>query len=322
VIRRFGIKNVQAYWGWYYPGTNRKAEFAPESSGSLVDLHRASSSGAGSWIVSLRKILKKFTKAIFTKVAYEIRHTPTQPVSALPYEVCRLLGFLNIDCIFDIGANVGQFADRLRCSGYAGRIISFEPLVEAWETLNLASANDDAWIVHPRCAVGEREGDAIINVAGNSYSSSLLNMLERHSRSAPKSNYVGQQTTRLIRLASVFDKYARPNENVLIKIDTQGYEKQVVNGSDEVLDRIRAVYIELSLTPLYENQDLWQYFVDRLEKRGFNIWNIQPGFSDPASGRTLQVDVVFVREEDLPIQKAGDEDVTVNEDVTVVACQP
>jgi FkbM family methyltransferase len=253
--------------------------------------------------VSLGEKLKSFyQRYIVKKIRPEIRRTPTNPIAGCnANEVGRLLSFLKIDCIFDVGANVGQFAEHLRHSRYTGRIISFEPLIEEWEKLNLAAANDDAWIVHPRCAVGEREGDVIINVAGNSYSSSLLNMLERHVRSAPGSQYIGQQTTKLIRLASVFDQYVRLDENVLIKIDTQGYEKQVLNGCDEVLDKVRAIYIELSLTPLYEGQELWRYFVDRLEERGFNVWNIQPGFSDQDSGRTLQIEAVFVRETNLPV---------------------
>jgi FkbM family methyltransferase len=252
--------------------------------------------------MSLGEKIRNYIKGILKKIGSGIRRTPTSPTGGCnASEVGRLTSFLKIDCIFDVGANVGQFAERLRHSRYTGRIISFEPLIEAWAKLTLAAANDDAWIVHPRCAIGEKEGDAIINVAGNSYSSSLLNMLERHVRSAPGSQYVGQQTTKLIRLASVFDQYVRPAENVLIKIDTQGYEKQVLNGCDEVLDKVRAVYIELSLTPLYEGQELWRYFVDRLEKRGFNIWNIQPSFSDQDSGRTLQIDAVFVREKNLPV---------------------
>jgi FkbM family methyltransferase len=224
-------------------------------------------------------LFKKFIKGILKKVGYEIRRTqPRELVAAPQTEIGRLLSFLKIDCVIDVGANVGQFGEHLRRSRYTGRIISFEPLIEAWEKLSLASANDDAWIVHPRCAIGERAGDVTINVAGNSYSSSLLPMLEQHSRSAPESKYIGRQTAKIIRLASVFDQYARPGENVLIKIDTQGYEKQVLDGCDEVLDKVTAIYIELSLIPLYDGQELWWYFMDRLEKRGFNIWNIQPAF--------------------------------------------
>jgi FkbM family methyltransferase len=246
-------------------------------------------------------IVKKLVRDVFKKLGYEIRRTqPTHSGTATQTQVGRLLSFLKIDCTFDIGANVGQFAQHLRRSGYKGRIISFEPLTDAWKKLNFASANDDGWIVHPRCAIGEREAVVDINVAGNSQSSSLLSMLEQHRRSDPESQYIGQQKTKLIPLSSVFAKYARPQDNVLIKIDAQGYEKQVLDGCDEILDKIRAIYIELSLTPLYGGQELWRYFVDRLENRGFNIWNMQPGFSDPTTGRTLQIDVAFVREANLP----------------------
>jgi FkbM family methyltransferase len=242
-------------------------------------------------------VAKKLVRDVVKKMGYEIRRAqPAQSGAATQTQLGRLLSFLKINCTFDVGANVGQFADHLRHSGYTGRIISFEPLADAWEKLSFASANDDAWIVHPRCAIGEREALVEINVAGNSQSSSLLNMHEQHYRSAPESQYIGQQKAKLIRLSSVFGRYARPQDNVLVKIDTQGYEKQVLDGCDEILDKVRAIYIELSLTPLYAGEELWRYFVDRLEEQGFNIWNVQPAFSDPDSGRTLQIDVLFVRE--------------------------
>jgi FkbM family methyltransferase len=242
--------------------------------------------------------MKNVINRVLKRIEHEIRRA--LPAAPTQNEIGRLLSFLGINCVFDVGANRGQFAVLLRNSRYTGRIISFEPLLEAWEQLSLASANDDAWIVHPRCAIGERAGDVSLNVAGNSYSSSLLPMLEQHSRSAPESKYMGRQTAKIIPLASVFDQYARPGDNVLIKIDTQGYEKQVLDGCDEVLDKVMAIHIELSLMPLYDGQELWRYFVDRLENRGFSIWSIQPGFSDRHSGRILQVDAVFVTH-DLPV---------------------
>jgi len=242
-------------------------------------------------------VTKKLVRSLLEKMGYEIRRVqPAHSGVATRGQLGQLLNFLKIDCTFDVGANAGQFADHLRHSGYTGRIISFEPLRDAWERLSFASANDDAWIVHPRCAIGDREALVDINVAGNSQSSSLLTMLEQHRLSEPNSRYIGQEKTKLIKLSSIFDRYAGPQDTVLIKIDTQGYEKQVLDGCDEILDKVRAIYIELSLTPLYAGQELWRYFVDRLEEQGFNIWNVQPAFSDPDSGRTLQIDVLFVRE--------------------------
>ncbi len=81
----------------------------------------------------------------------------------------------------------------------------------------------------------------------------------------------------------------------MLKIDTQGYEWQVLDGAVATLPRITAVLIEMSLVPLYEGQHLWLEIIARLEAMGFKTWSLQPGFVDPSTGRTLQVDGMFCR---------------------------
>ena len=110
------------------------------------------------------------------------------------------------DVIFDVGANTGQFAQGLRASGYHGHIISFEPLSGAHATLVAASASDPLWDVAERCAVGASDSWAAINIAGNSYSSSLLPMLDLHREAAPKSAYQGTEPCRVTTLDSYIER--------------------------------------------------------------------------------------------------------------------
>ena len=46
-----------------------------------------------------------------------------------------MLGELRVDCVLDVGANVGQFGDMLRTIGYMGTIVSFEPVDATFRTL-------------------------------------------------------------------------------------------------------------------------------------------------------------------------------------------
>ena len=80
-----------------------------------------------------------------------------------------------------------------------------------------------------------------------------------------------------------------------LKIDTQGYEWQVLDGARESLSQCQGVLCELSLVPLYEGQCLWMEMIQRLESGGFTLWSIQKGFTDLRDGRTLQVDAIFLR---------------------------
>ena len=126
-------------------------------------------------------------------------------------------------------------------------------------------------------------------------SSSVLPMLESHSSAAAGSAYISREATPMHRLDAVAAQYVSKAQNPFVKIDTQGFEWQVLNGAPETLVRTRGIMVELSLIPLYSGQRLWRDVVDRLELDGFALWTIHPGFVDPRNGRTLQIDAVFFR---------------------------
>ena len=201
----------------------------------------------------------------------------------------------NIDLLFDVGANVGQYAMLSRTEGYRGRIISFEPLPDAYVIIKAKSKNDPLWIIHKRCAVGSKLGELEINISKNSYSSSLLPMLEAHSSAAPDSVYIGKAKTEVITLDSVFDTYRKNEEKTFLKMDTQGFEREVLSGLSVNLKNIFAVQLELSLVPLYENQDLFEYFFAFFKENNFTLWNLVPGFLNRETGQLLQFDAVFIR---------------------------
>lgn len=207
-----------------------------------------------------------------------------------------LRGFdaFGVDLVLDVGANVGQFGQQLRQAGYRGRIVSFEPLSAAHAGLRAAAAKDSAWIVHERCALGDRDGTTTINIAGNSVSSSVLPMTSTHAAAAPGSAYVGQETVAARRLDSVAPAYLVAAQRPFLKIDTQGFEWQVLTGAAATLPALHGVLCELSLVELYDGQRLWREVIEHLEEAGFTLWGLQPGFMD-RSGRNLQVDAIFFR---------------------------
>jgi FkbM family methyltransferase len=201
----------------------------------------------------------------------------------------------SIDLMFDVGANVGQFALSSRGTGFVGRIISFEPLSDAYRALLEKSSHDKNWTVHERCAVGAVCGKKEINIAKNSYSSSLLPMLQAHSSAAPESVYIGKEMVKVIPLDSIYSHYSRTNEKTFLKIDAQGYEKEILDGATESLKSIKVVQLELSVVPLYGLQPLYDYFFEFFDAHGFELWSLIPGFVDQKTGRMLQFDAIFVR---------------------------
>ena len=199
-----------------------------------------------------------------------------------------------INVVYDVGANAGQFALQLRESGYQGRIISFEPLSSAFRKLAEAAQNDPNWQVH-QCALGDKEATAEINVSENSWSSSLLDMLPAHIKSAPSSTYIGKEVVAIKTLDALFSSYCKLDSRVFLKIDTQGFTKKVLEGGQHSLETIRGLQVEMSLVPLYEGEPLIDEIVSFLQSKGFTLIFLMPGFIDNRTGQQLQVDGLFFR---------------------------
>ena len=169
-------------------------------------------------------------------------------------------------------------------------------MVSARKKLIENSSKDKNWLVHEQAALGDHNGFININISKNSVSSSILPMLSSHFDAENDSVYIGTEKTSIITLDSIADTYLDKSSNCFIKIDTQGYEWQVLNGALNTLKKSSGILCELSLVPLYKEQHLWKEMIERLEKEGFVLWSLQKAFTDKRNGRTLQMDAVFLKE--------------------------
>lgn len=207
----------------------------------------------------------------------------------------KFLAVAKPSVVFDVGANVGQYGLSLRKCGFAGRIVSFEAIPSVHARLTALAAADDDWLVAPCCALGRSAGEAHINVSGNSVSSSLLAMYDTHSKAAPDSGYVSSEVTRV----EMLDDVARPllpgEDRLLLKIDTQGYEEEVLAGAHSVLKQVCAMQVELSVAPLYRSAPDLRRMLDLCHSLGFALYGLIPGFYDDKTGRLLQMDGLFLR---------------------------
>jgi FkbM family methyltransferase len=195
--------------------------------------------------------------------------------------------------VFDVGANRGQYGWELRAGGYAGRICSFEPLATAYQVLESRAASDPAWLCWP-LAVSDRDGKAVLNVSANSVSSSLLDMAEAHVAADPKSRNLTTEEVSLSTLDAIVEgSPLHLDEPCGLKIDTQGHEWEVLDGATQTLSRCVWLEIELSLEELYTGQRLFPELLSRVSAAGFNLIQLEPVFSDPRTGKLLQVNGLF-----------------------------
>ncbi len=203
--------------------------------------------------------------------------------------------YFNIDYVIDIGANVGQFSLELLENGYKGDIISFEPLTSAYTDLLKNSKKYENWTVYDKSAIGNLDGEIDINISNNSVSSSVLNISEKHIDASNESKYIGVEKVSINRLDSVIKTDVLFEKNIFIKIDTQGFEWQVLEGANEILKKSKGVLCELSFDELYEGQHQWKDIIAKLEQYGFKLWSLQYGLTNKESGQTLQCDAIFYK---------------------------
>lgn len=245
-------------------------------------------------------------RGLVKKLGYDVHKLRPEPVAPpepsttrtmLPTSdeaVAVLMERVPPTAVIDVGANTGQFAQSVRGAGFTGPIISFEPLLDAHAALVEAAAGDPAWTVAPRCALGASEGTAQFHVAGNSQSSSLLPMLDLHSDNAAESVYVETISTPVRRLDDVLAELGFDASGALLKIDTQGFETEVLRGATETLPLIAAASAELSLAPLYEGQALVSEIFELFGAAGLELTILNDCFNS-VDGQILQIDGSFTR---------------------------
>lgn len=207
----------------------------------------------------------------------------------------KLYKLYSIDLVLDVGANEGQFGAFLRDIGYKGEIISFEPLKDVFIKLQARSERDSKWLAY-NYALGDFDGQSRINVSRNSQSSSLLDMNTEHLKAAPYSSYYSEEEISVHKLDSVFDGLVGSSEKrIMLKVDTQGYEKKVLDGSMNSISKITGIQLEMSLVELYKDEVLFESMKSFIEGLGFTLCLLEPGFQNPQTGKLLQVDSIFYR---------------------------
>lgn len=195
-----------------------------------------------------------------------------------------------VDLVLDVGANEGQFATMLRAKGYRGKIMSFEPVSAVFEILAAKASNDADWDVH-NFALGASTQQSTINVSDLSVFSSLLSLNEN----ATKFHH-GAAVSRVerIEVRSLDDVLPTVSGHVLLKIDTQGYERQVLEGARQSLRSLTGVLMELPFMQLYEgNWDLRDALAF-MDSAGFIPAQIHPvNFHPRDKVSMVEVDCLF-----------------------------
>ncbi|MEF8712009.1 MAG: FkbM family methyltransferase [Accumulibacter sp.] len=199
-----------------------------------------------------------------------------------------------IDTVIDVGANAGQFSLRLRAAGFAGRIEAFEPIPAMARALAEQFAADRLFTAHS-CGLAEQDGAMELNILAGSDFSSFLKTNEKSEQYFPHRTGLKEIIEVPVRRLDGIEGIAAPDNRLLLKLDTQGFDLKVFSGATALLPQIRAVLIECSVIPLYEGTPGFIESLSVFEEAGFLPSGFFPVSRDKTTLAIIEFDCMLVR---------------------------
>jgi FkbM family methyltransferase len=261
------------------PAMNRRLAMLPHAAALAVELQQRFRASGLSRLAACRAVVSPAAR----QALYGSR------VEALPAEMRgRVLGL-----VVDVGANEGQWLTSFLRFVRASRVEVFEPIPACVAQLRTSFGGAPYVSIH-QAAVGNQTGTVSLNVTEATTFSSVL---------APAPEMAQMYNSRGV--TSIHEKItvplvtldeALPDTPVdLLKIDVQGFERQVIAGAERTLARTRTVLMEANYQHHYDGDALLPELWQLLAEHGFGLWNISSPCYGP-DGRALWADAVFVKE--------------------------
>lgn len=196
---------------------------------------------------------------------------------ALDTFLWHLFPRLGINTVLDVGARWGHFGKGLRDNGYQGHLVSLEPVSSNYEVLSEACAADPKWTAH-RVAVGSADGEIEINVTQMTVYSSIRDMNAEAQEVLAGSDIVGRERVPIRRLDGLFEEITAhiPEPRIYLKIDTQGWDLEVLRGAAGCLGRVAALQTEVSLYPVYKGTPSFEESREAFGNAGFETAALFP----------------------------------------------
>jgi FkbM family methyltransferase len=242
------------------------------------------------WVGSMaQQFLKRRIRRALHRFGFDLRRIEG-------FGVPNLIDFLvsrRIDMVLDVGANVGQFACGLRANGYQGDIVSFEPIPEIFDRLKSNANKDSKWVAR-RTAIGAVSGTASIKVSAETVFTSFMAQSSLGERFSPGTAVVRMEEVKVVTIDEIFEPFRE--RSVFLKIDVQGFERQVLDGTRDALKLLKGVQLELPIMHLYQNTWRFSEAVNYMDTAGFILSQIAPVVFNPSDHVSLvEVDCVFRR---------------------------
>jgi len=227
---------------------------------------------------------------------YLVRFKPSFPSKTQIFRYLawsQLKGVLEsrrVNCVLDVGANKGQFAEGLRKIGYRGLIVSFEPAPDDFAVMAARMGRDPLWKGH-QFALGGEDGETSFHITVH----------DTRCNSVLKPSLAGEEyrsvCVEMRRLDSIFDGLVAGVEDprVFLKMDTQGYDLEVIKGSEGCLPGVLGLLSEVAVEPGYEGMPLYLESLKVYEGLGFHLLSVSEIAWNRERGTVAEMECLMVR---------------------------
>ena len=195
--------------------------------------------------------------------------------------------------IIDLGAHHGQFALFARHRFPHAQLLCFEPLPDAQQIIRQVFPRPGQIELFEVALGSDTTAVQEMHVSRLDDSSSLLPITDRYTTAFPGTEEAASISVPVKRLDDVLAEPA-PARPCLLKIDVQGYELEVLQGGDRVLQGVNDVFVECSFVELYTGQAQAGELIAHLWSKGFRLAGVF-GIKRDIAGRCLQADLLFER---------------------------
>ena len=221
--------------------------------------------------------------------------------------------------VIDVGANVGQTLESFLGWWPSVHCLSLEPLPDAFAQLQGAASKYSGRAEAINCGVSGSPGKLTLNGSNKQSTTSSFHKLNKYAETAQAHH--GLRSTRSFLELGAEDNYEVEvsveklddiltssknnsatwfNENGvdILKIDTQGWELEVLRGATEVLKRTKVVLTEWQFDDIYGQPPPIHELDKILSDAGFRLWDISHIYKDLKTMRTLWVDLIYAKPAD------------------------
>jgi len=185
------------------------------------------------------------------------------------------------DTVIDVGAASGTMS--LHEAFPKAKFILVEPLEEFLPHLKRLEKKYNCHIFNQ--TVGAADGTVTINVSPDLYGSGIAapgEVLEGNGR-----------PTKISTLDSLVDRVGAI-QSTLLKLDTQGYEIQALNGFKRNIQFCEVIIVEVTI--FIECETDFYSVTKYMKDHGFVVYDVLDGLLRPLDNSLGQIDLVFVKE--------------------------